>query len=94
MAYSRPADMERMAELSRISVHPALRQSETATHIFGCDTNAAWRDSYLDSLRASGSYILNRPEMTFMTGDRWRSDPSYSMPSDNREASFALLVDA
>jgi hypothetical protein len=70
---------------------------ETAPHIFTCERRVEWQASFIDSLRKLLQKLHTQPDLktTLLLGIRAAlTDSDYVMPTEDKEACFARLVDS
>lgn len=89
--------MKRIGQAESDNCPSCLSTEETTPHAFACDRRAQWRSVFLDSLRKLFAKIHTQ-ELDLKTilrlgiSGALANDPAFEMPTDNREASFELLV--
>ena len=88
--------MKRIGQAESDLCPSCLETEETAPHIFACERRVQWQATFLDSLRKLLATLYTQPDlaMILMVGIQGalQDDPLFDMPTDNREASFELLV--
>ena len=89
--------MKRIGRAESDQCPSCLKTIETAPHIFTCARHVQWRVStFLDSLRKLLATLYTQPDlqMILMVGIQGalQDAPIFCMPTNNREASFELLV--
>jgi hypothetical protein len=88
--------MKRIKQAESDLCPSCLETIATAPHIFACPRRVQWQATFLDSLRKLLAELYTQPDlqMILMVGIQGalQDDPLFDMPTDNREASFAILV--
>ena len=88
--------MKRIGQAESDLCPSCLETIETAPHIFACPRRVQWQATFLDSIRELLAELYTQPDlqMILMVGiqSALQDDPLFDMPTDNREASFEILV--